>query len=248
MVRTLIEQAVDGVILASSGLDGAGAKLLVQAGIPLVLLYNTPRQHDLDAFQVDNRGGFERVTRHLLRLGHRRIGFFRGPAAVVSLEREAGWRNAMAAAGFAVGAGDVAAFDFDQGGGYVGGMHLLGREPRPTALVCSSDLIALGALDAAADLGLSVPRDVAVTGFDDSYLAAMRRVRLTSLSYDYVALAQQAVSRLLQRLRGQRDDAPVRMTVPCEIVVRETCGAAMAGIGTSSATAGRPSAVSPTEA
>ena len=92
-----------------------------------------------------------------------------------------------------VGPEDMAAFDFDQSGGYAGAMRLLAREPRPTALVCSSDLIALGVLDAAADLGLSVPRDVAVTGFDDSYLAAARSVRLTSLAYDYEALTEQAL-------------------------------------------------------
>ena len=249
MVRTLIEQAVDGVILASSGLDGAGARLLGQSGIPVVLLYNEPRQHQLDAFMVDNRGGFELMTRHLLSLGHRRISYIRGPAAMVSLEREAGWRNAMAAYGITVGADDMAAFDFDQSGGYAGAMHLLGRQPRPTALVCSSDVIALGALDAAADLGLAVPGDLAVTGFDDSHLAAMRRVRLTSLAYDYATLAQQTVHRLLQRLGGQHDEIPVRMTVPCEIVVRETCGAGMARIGSSNRAAVRlPEEHGPVEA
>ncbi len=248
MVRTLVEQAVDGVILASSGLDGAGAKLLVQSGIPVVLLYNAPRRHDLDSFLVDNRGGFAQVTRHLLRLGHRRIGYIRGPAAMVSLEREAGWRHAMAEAGVTVGPDDMAAFDFDQSGGYAGAMRLLAREPRPTALVCSSDLIALGVLDAAADLGLAVPGDVAVTGFDDSYLAAARRVWLTSLAYDYEALTEQAVSRLLERLGGQRHDAALHVTVPCEIVVRDSCGARAMRIDSSTAAAPGPSATTSAEA
>ena len=248
MVRTLGEQAGDGVVLASSGLDGAGAKLLVQSGIPVVLLYNAPSRHELDSFLVDNRGGFAQVTRHLLRLGHRRIGYIRGSAAMVSLEREAGWRNAMAEAGVRVGPDDMAAFDFDQSGGYAGAMRLLAREPRPTALVCSSDLIALGVLDAAADLGLSVPGDVAVTGFDDSYLAAARRVRLTSLAYDYEALAGQAVSRLLERLAGRCRDAPVHVTVPCEIVVRDSCGARGPNIHFPTAAATRSADIALTEA
>ena len=93
-------------------------------------------------------------------------------------------------------AGDdlVAVSGFGQDGGYAAGTSLLSRADRPSAIVCSSDIIACGVLDAAEDLGLRVPQDVAVTGCDDMFVAGMRRIRLTTLRYDHQALVRRARS------------------------------------------------------
>jgi len=227
LLRSLVGQSVEGVILASTGIEGEGPTLLRSAGIPTVMLFNYPEPCDLDVFRADNLGAFRMVARHLIGLGHRRIGFVRGLARATSLARERGWRSEMEAHGLDVGDDLLAVSSFDQNGGHTAAMALLsGRDP-PTAIMCSSDIMACGALDAAADLGLRVPHDIAITGFDDIFVAAMRRIRLTTVRYDRERMARQAFDRLLQLMalpRGAARPDPKTIAFPCDLVVRESCG------------------------
>lgn len=226
LLRSLIRQSVDGVILAS-GNDASGLQALRDAGVPTVLVFNYFEGCDADVFRIDNRAAFRMVTRHLIGLGHRRIGFVRGLMSTVVKAREEGWRSALAEAGLDAGDDLISASTFDQHGGHAAVTALLGLDDRPTAVVCTSDIMACGAMDAAADLGLDVPRDLAVTGFDDIFVAGMRRVRLTTLRYDRARLAQQAFDRLLQIMAAPRGQAPgprQSIALPCELVVRGSCG------------------------
>jgi DNA-binding LacI/PurR family transcriptional regulator len=226
LLSSLIRQSVDGVILASCN-DHGSLQMLRDAGVPTVLLYNYFDGCDADLFRIDNFGAFRMVTRHLIALGHRRIGFVRGLMSTVVRTREDGWRSAMTEAGLDVGEDLVSVSTFDQNGGHAAVTALLAQAERPTAVVCTSDIMACGAMDAAADLGLDVPRDLAVTGFDDIFVAAMRRVRLTSLRYDRARLAQQAFDRLLQIVGTPPGHFPgprQSVALPCELVVRASCG------------------------
>jgi len=225
LLRSLIGQGVDGVILASTTEDGSGLRMVRDAGIPVVMLFNYPVPCPADSFRLDNAGAFRMITRHLIGLGHRRIAYVRGLARSVSLEREAGWRSALQRAGLPAGDDQVAVSGHGQDGGYAAGTSLLSRTERPTAIVCSSDIIACGVLDAAEDLGLRVPQDVAVTGCDDMFVAGMRRIRLTTLRYDHHALVRQALDRLMDRIAGRVGaDDPMTMSIPCDLVIRDSCG------------------------
>jgi DNA-binding LacI/PurR family transcriptional regulator len=195
------------------------------AGIPVVLLFNYPEPCPADSFRIDNVGAFRTMTRHLIDLGHQRIAFVRGLARSVSLACEEGWRTELREAGLPAGEDRVTVTGIGQEGGYRAGAALLSRADRPSAIVCSSDIIACGVLDAAEDLGLRVPQDVAVTGCDDMFVAGMRRVRLTTLRYDHRALVQQALDRLLARIEGRVDaQEPITTSVACKLIIRDSCG------------------------
>ena len=151
------------------------------------------------------RGDDARVA-HLAELGHERIGFLGGRAEFEHVRmREASWRAALAAAGLAVG--PVAHAD----------PKALLREP-PTAVVCASDVLALAVLIAARSLGLEVPGDLSVIGFDDSPLAALASPALTSVRVDYAEFGEAATGALLARIGGE--PAPEYAPSAPELVVR----------------------------
>jgi DNA-binding LacI/PurR family transcriptional regulator len=225
LLRSLLGQGVDGLILASTANHADGLKMMQHAGIPVVLLFNYPEPCPADSFRIDNVGAFRTMTRHLIDLGHQRIAFVRGLARSVSLACEEGWRTELREAGLPAGEDRVTVTGIGQEGGYRAGAALLSRADRPSAIVCSSDIIACGVLDAAEDLGLRVPQDVAVTGCDDMFVAGMRRVRLTTLRYDHRALVQQALDRLLARIEGRVDaQEPITTSVACKLIIRDSCG------------------------
>ena len=232
VVKLLIEQRVDGVILASSTWNSIAGDLLRSAGIPFVCMLQRPRDQREDYFGIDNFGGAQAVARHLIELGRDDLGFVRGPVGAsspltsTSLEREQGFRETVQAAGRAVYESWIADGDYTREGGYRAGMLLLTRNPRPQALICASDLMALGALDAAHDLDLNVPRDLAVTGFDDIFAASLQPVGLTTVHVDRENLAELAIRRLLGRISGEIQPHPSeQVLVPCQLIVRRTCGA-----------------------
>ena len=125
LLRGLVGQGVDGVILASTTVDGAGLRMAQDAGIPVVMLFNYPVPCPADSFRLDNAGAFRTVTRHLIGLGHRRIAFARGLARSVSTAREAGWRSELERHGLPAGDDLVAVSGFGQDGGYAAGTSLL---------------------------------------------------------------------------------------------------------------------------
>jgi DNA-binding LacI/PurR family transcriptional regulator len=134
---------------------------------------------------------------HLAELGHERIGFFGGRAEYEHVhEREACWRAALAGAGLPIG--PVVHVSDEPG---AAALALLAENP--TAVVCASDVLALGVVLAARSLGLSVPGDVSVTGFDDSPLAALASPALTSVRVDYAEFGSAATTALLAAISGE---------------------------------------------
>lgn len=166
--QMLLERRVDGLILASAHLQDPAVRRLRADGIPHVVVnrYSEPD----DAFVgSDDEAGARLVTDHLIELGHVRIGHLSGPQRVsTSVLRQRGYRKALAAAGIADQA-LVAESGYVEEGGLRAAMQLLDRPPslRPTALFAVNDLAALGVYDACRRLGLRIPEDVAVAGFND---------------------------------------------------------------------------------
>ncbi|MBA2470566.1 MAG: LacI family DNA-binding transcriptional regulator [Chloroflexia bacterium] len=231
--ESLWSHGVRGVIFGSSPLSLDYILRLVERGLHVMVFDRRLHEGDtvMDGISVDNRVGGYLATRHLLDLGHRRIGFLSGPLRTSSrLERLEGYRNALIDAEIRhdpaliwvgespTGAGDVEGAEI----GRTGARALLSAEHPPTGLVAINDLYALGAYAGAHDLGFRIPEDVSIVGFDDITMADMANPPLTTIKQPIDSMMQSAVGTLIDRLEGTRSGPAHVVTVPIEIVVRNS--------------------------
>jgi len=199
--NVLLEKRCDGLILAA--LAQTDSELLRKMRIPAVLLDRAP--HDLltDVVGVDNVAGGRLAAQHLLALGRRRIGCIGGPDDIeISRERIAGVAQALAEHGGTLDPQRCRSADFTSAGGYRAALSLfdLPQYQRPDALFCCNDLMAIGALRAAAERGIDVPRQLAVVGFDDIDLASFVHPPLTSVAQNTRELGRLTAQCLLRRI------------------------------------------------
>ena len=197
---------VDGFLLCDVEVDDPRFALLAESGLPAVVAGHPVSPCPFPWIETEHAAGIRLVTEHLLALGHRRIAFAGGPAHLEHVQaRLATWRATLAHAG--VQPGPVVHADH---------AGLLGAGV--TAIVHTSDGLAAATLAAARERGLSVPGDVAITGFDDSPLAALGSPPLTSVRVDYAGFGAGAAAALLAALAGE--PVPAYRPAPPELVVR----------------------------
>ncbi|MBS0447928.1 MAG: LacI family DNA-binding transcriptional regulator [Proteobacteria bacterium] len=222
-LRMLAERRIDGLVLVASGEDAHVSEALAELRLPVVLVdREIDGVADADLVEADHASGGELATRHLLELGHERIVCIGGPEALrPSLQREAGWRRALAAAGVAAGRADLIRGDFTPQGGYAALHRLLDRKRRPSALFVCNDMMAIGALHAAHEAGIAVPRQLSVVGFDDIDLAAYTMPPLTTVAQPKDAIGTGTTKLLLERIRGTRSKAR-RLILQPELRVRSS--------------------------
>ncbi len=195
-----------------------------RVGVPIVTTgnYRDPagRMHPID---IDGRLGARDLTRHLISLGHRSFGLLRGHSHVGGADaRVTGHREALAEAGLTFDGGLVESCEWTLEDGVRAMEALLARErPRFSALVCHHDYIAIGAIQVLAGHGLRVPDDVAVVGFEDDSVSSYLTPALTSVRVPARTIGITAVRRVLAP-DGQPSGAEL---LPCELVVRQSCGA-----------------------
>jgi DNA-binding LacI/PurR family transcriptional regulator len=199
-VHMLVDRGVAGMIFISCEMtnlqgDHDHYQRLMAEGTHIVFVNGTLNGYDVPSVGVDERAAGELATRHLIELGHRRIGFVAGPAHYLPTERKAsGRRAALRAAGLDPD-GLVAHATFDVAGGRAALAELLEREDPPTGVICSSDVMAIGVLQEAAERGLRVPSDLSVVGFD-GIAAGWTQPRLTTIEQPIAEIADTAVDAL----------------------------------------------------
>jgi DNA-binding LacI/PurR family transcriptional regulator len=204
---------VDGFLLCDVEVDDPRFALLADAGLPAVVAGHPVSPCPFPAVETEHADGMRLVTEHLLALGHREIAFVGGEAHFEHVQaRLAAWRSALAAAGVAPGpvghgAPEIAA--------------VLDR--RPTAVVHTSDVLAVATLAAARERGLTLPDDLSIAGFDDSPLAALASPPLTSVRIDYADFGRHAALALLAALAGE--PLPAYRPAPPELVIRASTAA-----------------------
>lgn len=185
----------------------------------------------IDSVTIDNVRAGELVTEFLIELGHRRIGFLSAPIKTASRrDRLEGYRDALVTAGISFdrslvweGTKDSAFGDFEGAVvGQAGAATLLGRSDPPTAIVCINDFYALGACAGARQLGLAVPDDVSIVGFDDTAFAALAQPPLTTIRQPIPAMAEAAVELVVSKLKADPEADPIQREFPPELVVRES--------------------------
>ncbi|MFJ9770482.1 LacI family DNA-binding transcriptional regulator [Kitasatospora sp. NPDC101157] len=193
-----------GVVLVLSDLDRSLREQLARRDIPFVVLdpAGDPGQ-DVPAVGTTNWDGGLAATRHLLDLGHRRIGLIGGPARMMcSRARADGYRAALDMAGIPYDADLVREGSFHHEAGRLLGLELLGLPQRPTAVFAGNDLQALGLYEAARELGLRIPEDLSVVGFDDLPLARWVGPPLTTVRQPLTEMAEVATRLVIDLARG----------------------------------------------
>ncbi|HEU0076955.1 MAG TPA: LacI family DNA-binding transcriptional regulator [Longimicrobiaceae bacterium] len=218
---------VDGLIVMSPNVAAQALEPCLPGDVPVVLLNcEAAAGGARHAINVDNFGGARAMVLHLAGLGHRRIAMVGGSAGNFDArERQRGYLAALAEAGIAADPALEAAGDFTERGGYRAAEALARLDPRPTALFCANDSMAVGAMSALRAAGLRVPADVAVAGFDDIPIARYIDPALSSVHVDVHRLGALAVGMLCDTLGKETPHPPVHEMLPTRLVIRRSCGA-----------------------
>jgi LacI family transcriptional regulator len=223
-IRLCREHQVDGVIVAGGGTWGrAHLAGLAARGTAAVLI----GRHDvrLPAVRVDNVKGAYLAAQHLIRAGHRRIAVIAGPAAsTTGADRLAGYRLAAREHGLAIPRRWVRAGDLRPTSGAEAAAALLRLRPRPTAILAANDQMAIGAMRAARAVGLAVPGDLSVVGFDDIELASCVTPPLTTMALPLARMGAAAMEIMLRCLADPHHAEEIWFTP--ELAARESSGPA----------------------
>jgi LacI family transcriptional regulator len=226
LVDRLLDRSTDGVILTTSQLDGTVPRILSERSLPFVFLTRYASGVAADSAIVDNSLGASLAAGEALRLGHTRFAAIFGPPSTsTGRDRERGTRATLQAAGRSLDDRCVrsGAFTFDCGYRAMG--ELMALRPRPTVVLCANDTVAIGAFNAARALGLEVPGDVSLVGFDDLPMAAWEVFGLTTVHQPMEEMARTAVRLLIERIEGRVTVAQTRqMVFEPRMVMRRTLG------------------------
>lgn len=220
----LLERGVAGIIQVSGRHADTTASVarhrdLMDAGLPIVLVNGHRDDLPAPSLSTDEAAAVHLAVEHLVGLGHKRIGLATGPARYIpSIRKLRAFREAAQNLGFD---GLVEHTWFTLEGGELAGRQLIARGA--TAIICGSDLMALGVVRAARLTGRDVPRDLSVVGYDGSMLSEHTAPPLTTLRQNVPALAQGAVSVLLEQIRGEASDHREMIFAP-ELIVRASTG------------------------
>lgn len=218
-VSTGQSKQIDGVILGGNAQAEMVSEFQGQ-NVAVVLVNN--RMAGLPSVVADEPGGVRQAVDHLADRGHRRIAMLVGRFnPYIVRERYSAFLAAMAGRGLPVGPADVRMCDPDVDSAAAAALELLQGKDRPTAVVGGNDVVAAGVIKAARRLGLRLPEDLAVTGYDDSAVCPMLDPELTSVHIGCRQMGELAVARLTALLDGERDIPPLTV-VPTELRVRRS--------------------------
>jgi LacI family transcriptional regulator len=208
-VDVLLSRGVDGLVLATTRIGDDFAATLSKQGVRFVLALRTDDLHP-SSVGDDRLGGFL-ATRHLIDLGHTAIGLIAGPGdASNAVGRVEGYRQAMAEAGLDVRPEWISPSSFGLDGGHQAARRLMALSPRPTAIFAVNDNTAIGALSALTQLGLSVPEQISVIGYNDIPIVRHLPTPLTTVRVPFDQVAAQALALLIDGV-GDRQDPIVRI-------------------------------------
>jgi DNA-binding LacI/PurR family transcriptional regulator len=222
MVSALLEHRPDGMLLVSPRMRSADI-LAAAAATPVVLVGRLVRADVLDVVMNDEPLGARLVVEHLSRLGHERIVHVDGGRGAGASARRAAYLRAMRDHGLADHA-RVLPGDFTEEAGMRAAERLLGEPELPTAVFAANDLAAAGLLDRFEVAGVRVPADLSIVGYDNTFLAALHHMSLTTVNQPRPEIGRLALELLLERVAG-RSTPQVRLIAP-SLVVRSTCGPA----------------------
>lgn len=220
LLRLVEERKVDGFILPRTKRDDARVRLLLERDVPFLMYGRTNDPEGCAWFDIAGEDAMRDAVLRLVGFGHRRIGFINGGLEYTYAHlRRAGFMDAMAQAGLSVAPENIVENVLTIADGERAGLALLAGDDAPTAVVCAIDLAALGLYRAAAQVGRTVGRDLAIISYDGIPEAAQAEPPLTTFAVDTRAAGQRLAQMLLARIRGtQAED--LRELVPARLIER----------------------------
>jgi LacI family transcriptional regulator len=222
---------VDGFLLVRTRSLDRRVSYLASTNLPFVAFGRTDLEIEFPYVDEDGFRGLELVTQHLIDLGHQRLAYISPPEDLMFTGfRQAGFHKTLERNGLEIRPGYLVASDLTQRGGFSAMNQLLNCSPAPTAIIAGNDLTALGAISAAQKRGMTVGKDVAVTGFDDIPLAELSHPALTTVRQPIYEIGRQICGMLVRLIHGE-DLSPCHVLLHPELVVRESCGATNGGNG-----------------
>lgn len=225
-MRVLLDRRVDGLVLLSQYSDPPLVRELLQTGPPFVLLQRRARDFQADYVGANNVEGITAGVEHLAALGHRRIGFVRGPTeSVTADERLRAYLDAVARLRLDADPALVIQGNYQESGGYLAARELLAMRRPPSAILAANDMSAMGVMNAAYELGVSIPGDLSVVGLDDIELASYAQIDLTTIALQRRDMGAAAATLLMERIRRKRKRAK-QVLFPMKLVVRGSTGPA----------------------
>lgn len=220
-LENLEARRIDGLICVSVRMTNEHVTPLLKRNVPVVWFEEARDEGVSDAVVIDNVKGAYEATSHLIGLGHRRIGCVLGVAqAMVTLNRVAGYRQALRDAGLPFDEGLLYAGDYEAAGGIRGARQLLELGDPPTAIFAFNDMMALGALQVANERGLAVPGQLALIGFDGIPLTEYLAPPISTVRQPIPEMSRIAISMLLDRINGRAPNDSRTVTIEPALVPR----------------------------
>jgi len=221
VVRAFHERRVDGILVTASRVGALYMPLLAEMKVPIVLINSQHPDPFVYSVTIANHDAGREATRHLLRLGHRRIAYMGDRFGFQSdAERMAGYRRALTEARLRFRRELVVRGDGGAEGGTRAMLELLSLPEPPTAVFCYNDMQAFGAMRAARDHGIKVPRDLSVVGIDDLFLSTYTDPPLTTVAQPKQEMGRTAMQILLSLIAGE--DRKSTVTLPGKLILRNS--------------------------
>lgn len=216
---------VDGVIVMSPDIDAQALFANLPDSVPVVLLNCALRGAAFDSVNIDNTRGARAIVRHLISHGHKRIAIIAGaPRNLDGNERLLGYQEALREAAIDRNLRWEVPGNFSEDSGFEAARKLLKLRSRPTAIFAANDSMAIGALSALREAGVSVPEEIAVAGFDDIPIARHINPPLTSVHVPIAELGERATAKLLGALGDKTRHVRRHDVLGTTLVIRSSCG------------------------
>jgi DNA-binding LacI/PurR family transcriptional regulator len=222
LTRICRAREVDGLLLLWGDLTSENLTIMQTENIPFVVVARRVDEYEVPFVVGDNKGGALELTRHLLSLGHRRIGFTSWDTErTTNLDRLAGYKQALTEANIPFDDDLVVSITREPENRYAAMNTLLDLPEPPTAVFAFHDYVAIQALQAATDRGLRVPEDVAIAGFDGMYSSLITSPPLTTVKHPVREIGQRAVEIVLEQI-ANTEILPCQAILPVELVPRQS--------------------------
>jgi LacI family transcriptional regulator len=224
-LNLMAEVGVDGLIFTSARLQEPLIEKLVDDKFPLVLINRKMRGETFNYVVLDNFQGAYTITKHLIDMGYKKVAIIDGPLNTsTGLERFKGYQQALRDHNISIRQDYIVHGPWSKMTGYTAAKRLLETKDRPEAIFGASDHLALGVIDAVEEMGLRIPDDVALSGFDDTDFASNRRINLTTISQRRYKMGQLGVQILIDQIEEKTNDCIHKIVLEPRLIIRESCG------------------------